>query len=215
MRIFRESGMWPPSFSVIEKKIAIYAEPRPTTPLPHIWKLVLISLNGIYGLRTSLAFHCARGLVDRATVAASAISNELRQSSAERGDRRLQATHSQYNQMDQESQNNTDVRGISSEERLWKKTIEQQHCQQKEQEDEDEDNIEATSGKDEDKGPISYCQQIKESLPNQSVEDEWPLSHKTANTASNHIIRTMRIIRMTRTRTCGLQDGESGAAWIH
>ncbi len=72
--------------------------------------------------------------------------------------------------MDQESQNNTDVRGILSEERLWEKAIEQQHCQQKEQEDEDEDDIEATSG--EDKGPISCCQQIKESFPNQRVEDE-------------------------------------------
>jgi hypothetical protein len=63
--------------------------------------------------------------------------------------------HSQYNQMDQESQSNTDIRGISSEERLWEKTIEPQHQQQKEPEDEDEDNIEATSG--EDKSPISYC----------------------------------------------------------
>ncbi|ELR06939.1 hypothetical protein VC83_05945 [Pseudogymnoascus destructans] len=71
--------------------------------------------------------------------------------------------------MDQESQNNKDVRGISSEERLWEKTIEQQHCQQK-QEDEDEDDIEAASGKD--KGPISYCQQIKESPQHQRLEDE-------------------------------------------
>jgi hypothetical protein len=81
--------------------------------------------------------------------------------------------------MDQESQNNTDVRGISSEERLWEKKIEQQHCQQKEQEDEDEDNIDATSGEDE--GPISYCQQIKESPQHQRVEHETivvaPLSH--------------------------------------
>ncbi|KFZ25088.1 hypothetical protein V502_00430 [Pseudogymnoascus sp. VKM F-4520 (FW-2644)] len=72
--------------------------------------------------------------------------------------------------MDQESQNNTDLRGISSEERLGEKTIEQQHCQQKEQEDEDEDDIEATSG--EDKGPISYGQQIKESPQHQRLEDE-------------------------------------------
>ena len=64
--------------------------------------------------------------------------------------------------MDQESQNNTDLRGISSEERLGEKTIDQQHFQQKEQDVEDEDGIEATSGKD--KGRISYCQQMKESL---------------------------------------------------
>ncbi|KFY97716.1 hypothetical protein V500_01950, partial [Pseudogymnoascus sp. VKM F-4518 (FW-2643)] len=76
------------------------------------------------------------------------------------------APHSQYNQMDQESQNNTDVRGISSEERLWEKTVEQQHCQQKEQEDEDEDEDE------DDTEAISYCQQIKESLRNQPLEDE-------------------------------------------
>ncbi|KFY68573.1 hypothetical protein V496_00988 [Pseudogymnoascus sp. VKM F-4515 (FW-2607)] len=99
------------------------------------------------------------------------IEGELRQTSAEaRGSPPLSAAHSQYNQMDQESQNNTEVRVISSEERLWEKTIEQQHYQQKEQEDEDEDDIEATSG--EDKGPIGYCQQIKESLQNQRVEDE-------------------------------------------
>ncbi len=72
--------------------------------------------------------------------------------------------------MDQESQNNTDVRGISSEERLWEKTIEPQHCQQKAQEDEDEDDIESTSG--ENNGPISYCQQIKKTLQHQRVEDE-------------------------------------------
>ncbi|KAG9230732.1 hypothetical protein BJ875DRAFT_144333 [Amylocarpus encephaloides] len=72
--------------------------------------------------------------------------------------------------MDQESQNNADVRGISSEERLWEKTIEPQHCQQKEPEDEDEDDIEATSA--EDKAPISYGRQIKESLQHQRVEDE-------------------------------------------
>jgi hypothetical protein len=70
--------------------------------------------------------------------------------------------------MNQESQNNTEVRGISSEERLWEKTIEQQQCQQKEQEDEDD--IEVISG--DNKGPISYCQQIKESLQHQRVEDE-------------------------------------------
>jgi hypothetical protein len=49
-------------------------------------------------------------------------------------------------------------------------TIEQQHCQQKEQGDEDEDDIEAISG--ENKGPISLCQQINESLQRQRVEDE-------------------------------------------
>ncbi|KFY98731.1 hypothetical protein V500_01563 [Pseudogymnoascus sp. VKM F-4518 (FW-2643)] len=44
------------------------------------------------------------------------------------------------------------------------------HCQQKEQEDEDEDEIEATGG--EDKGPISYGQQLKESPQHQRLEDE-------------------------------------------
>ncbi|OBT65048.1 hypothetical protein VE03_05182 [Pseudogymnoascus sp. 23342-1-I1] len=78
------------------------------------------------------------------------IEDELRQTLAEAGGSPpLSAAYSQYNQMDQESQNNTDVR---------------------EQEGEDEDDIEATSG--EDKGPISYCQQINESLQNQRVEDE-------------------------------------------
>ncbi|OBT86396.1 hypothetical protein VE02_05284 [Pseudogymnoascus sp. 03VT05] len=43
-------------------------------------------------------------------------------------------------------------------------------CDRGGQEGEDEDDIEATSG--EDKGPISYCQQINESLQNQRVEDE-------------------------------------------
>ena len=69
--------------------------------------------------------------------------------------------------MNQERQNTTEVRGISSKE-LWEKTIEQQQCQQKEREDEDD--IEAISG--DNKGPISYCQQIKESLQHQRVEDE-------------------------------------------
>ncbi len=111
----------------------------------------------------------AGGSCDRGSVCD--IKDELRQTSAEAGGSLpSSAAHSQYNQMDQESQNNTGVRGISSEERLWEKTIEQQHCQQEEQENEDEDDIEATSG--EDKGPISYCQQIKESLQNQRVEDE-------------------------------------------
>jgi len=36
IKAFRELGMWPLSFSIIEKKIAVYAEPRLTTPLPHI-----------------------------------------------------------------------------------------------------------------------------------------------------------------------------------
>ncbi|KFY15870.1 hypothetical protein V491_05527 [Pseudogymnoascus sp. VKM F-3775] len=72
--------------------------------------------------------------------------------------------------MDQESQNNTDVRDISIEERLGEKTIEQQCCQQKKQEDEDKGDTEATSGKD--KGPISYCQQINKTLQHQRVEDE-------------------------------------------
>ncbi|ELR10098.1 hypothetical protein GMDG_04498 [Pseudogymnoascus destructans 20631-21] len=99
------------------------------------------------------------------------IEDELRQTSAEAGGLPPSSSaHSQYNQMDHESQNNTDVQGISSDERLWEKTIEQQHCQQKEQEDEDEDDIEATSGKD--KGPISLCQQVNESLQLPQVEDE-------------------------------------------
>jgi hypothetical protein len=67
--------------------------------------------------------------------------------------------------MNQESLNNTEIRGSSSEERLWDKTIEQQQCQQKEQEAEAD--IEAISG--ESKGSTSYCQQIKE---NQRVEDD-------------------------------------------
>jgi len=72
--------------------------------------------------------------------------------------------------MNQESQNNTEVEGISSKERLWEETIEEQHCQQKEQGDEGEDDIEAISG--ENKGPISLCQQVNESLHPQRVEDE-------------------------------------------
>ena len=36
IKAFRESGMWPPSFSVIEKKIAVYAPPRLSTPPPHL-----------------------------------------------------------------------------------------------------------------------------------------------------------------------------------
>jgi len=35
IKSFRESGMWPPSFSVTEKKIAVYSEPWPNTPPPH------------------------------------------------------------------------------------------------------------------------------------------------------------------------------------
>jgi hypothetical protein len=47
------------------------------------------------------------------------IEDELRQFSAEAGGSPpSRAAHSQNNQMDQESQNSTDVRGISSEERL-------------------------------------------------------------------------------------------------
>ncbi|OBT82023.1 hypothetical protein VE02_09814 [Pseudogymnoascus sp. 03VT05] len=86
----------------------------------------------------------ADGSCDRGSVCD--IKDELRQTSAEAGGSPpSSAAHSQYNQMDQEGQNNTDIRGISSEERLWEKTIEQQHCQQKEQEDEQEDNTEASS----------------------------------------------------------------------
>jgi hypothetical protein len=111
----------------------------------------------------------AGGSCDRSSVCD--IEDELLQTSEEaEGSPPSSAAHPQYNQMDQESQNNTDVRCISSEERLWEKTIEPQHCQQTEQEDEDEGDIEAISG--EDKGLISYCQQIKESLQHQRVEDE-------------------------------------------
>lgn len=120
-------------------------------------------------MRPSLLRERAGGSCDRGSVCD--IEDELRQTSAEAGGSPpSSAAHSQYNQMDQESQNNTDLRGISSEERLGEKTIDQQHCQQKEQEDEDEDDIEATSGKD--KGPISYGQQIKKSPQHQRLEDE-------------------------------------------
>ncbi|KFY96757.1 hypothetical protein V500_02307 [Pseudogymnoascus sp. VKM F-4518 (FW-2643)] len=115
-------------------------------------------------LRERACRSCDRGCV-------CDIEDELQQTSTEAGGPLpSSAAHSQYNQMDQESQNNSDVRGTSSEERLWEKTIEQQHFQQKEQEDEQEENTEATSG--EDKGPISYCQQIKDSPQHQRVEDE-------------------------------------------
>ena len=99
------------------------------------------------------------------------IEDELRHTSEEaEGSPVSSATHSQCNQTNQESPNNTEVQGSSSEERLWEKTIEQQQCQQKEQGDEDEDDIEAISG--ENKGPISLCQQVNESLQAQRVEDE-------------------------------------------
>ncbi|KFY31934.1 hypothetical protein V493_00661 [Pseudogymnoascus sp. VKM F-4281 (FW-2241)] len=92
----------------------------------------------------------AGGSCDRGTVCD--IEDDLQQTSAEAGGSPpSRAAHSQYNQMDQESQNNTDVRGTSSEERVWEKTIEQQHCQQQAQEDEDEDDREATSS--DNKGP--------------------------------------------------------------
>ncbi|KFY02937.1 hypothetical protein V490_00356 [Pseudogymnoascus sp. VKM F-3557] len=111
----------------------------------------------------------AGGSCDRGSVCN--IENVLRQTSAETvASPPSSAAHSQYNQMDQESQNSTDVRGISSEERLWEKTIERLHSEQKAQEDEDKDDIEAISG--DNKGPTSYCQQIKEGLQHQRVEDE-------------------------------------------
>jgi hypothetical protein len=98
------------------------------------------------------------------------IEDKLRQASEEAEESPpSSATHSQCNQTNQESQNNTEVRGIPGDERLWEKTREQQ-CLQKEQDDEDEDGIEAISG--ENKGPISYCQQIKGSFQHQRVEDE-------------------------------------------
>ncbi|ELR10299.1 hypothetical protein GMDG_04683 [Pseudogymnoascus destructans 20631-21] len=87
-----------------------------------------------------------------------------------RGSPPLSAAHSQYNQIKQKSQNNTDVRGTSSEERLWEKTIEQQHCQQKVQEDEDKDDMEATSS--DNNGQVSYCQQIMTTVQHEQVEDE-------------------------------------------
>ncbi|ELR02012.1 hypothetical protein GMDG_05176 [Pseudogymnoascus destructans 20631-21] len=120
-------------------------------------------------MRPSLLRERACGSCDRGCVCD--IEDELQQTLAEAGGPvPSSAAHSLYNQMDQESQNNTDVRGTSSEERLWEETIEQQHCQQKEQEDEQEDNTEATSG--EDKGPISYCQRIQDGPQHQRVEDE-------------------------------------------
>ena len=46
IKAFRESGMWPPSFSIIEKKIAVYAPPRLSTPPPHLEaRLQLIEWN--------------------------------------------------------------------------------------------------------------------------------------------------------------------------
>lgn len=96
--------------------------------------------------------------------------DELRQTCPEAGaSPPSSAAHSQYSQMDQESQI-IQTQGISSEVRLWEKTIERLHCQQKAQEDEDKDDIEAISG--DNKGPTSYCQQIKEGLRHQRVEDE-------------------------------------------
>ncbi|KFY03756.1 hypothetical protein V490_00093 [Pseudogymnoascus sp. VKM F-3557] len=117
------------------------------------------------------------------------IKDELQQTSTEAGGPLpSSAAHSQYDRMDQESQDNTNVRGASSEERLWEQTIEQQHCQQKEQEDELEDNTEATSG--EDKGPISYCQQIKDNPQHQRLEDEIiveaPLSQVRKNSVKSY-----------------------------
>ncbi|KFY78809.1 hypothetical protein V498_09049 [Pseudogymnoascus sp. VKM F-4517 (FW-2822)] len=114
-------------------------------------------------LRERAGESCDRGSV-------CGIEDELRQTSAEAGGSPpSSAAHSQCNPLNQENQNNTEVCGITIEELLWKKKIEQQQCQQNEQ-DEQEDNIEATSG--EDKGPISYCQQIKDSPQHQRVEDE-------------------------------------------
>jgi len=36
IKSFRELGMWPLNFSIIEKKIAVYAPPWLTTPPPHV-----------------------------------------------------------------------------------------------------------------------------------------------------------------------------------
>ena len=120
-------------------------------------------------MRPSPLCQRAGGSSDRGSVCD--IEDELRHSLAGAGGSPpSSAAHSQYNQMDQESQNNTDVRDISIEERLGEKTIEQQCCQQKKQEGEDKDDTEAISGKD--KGPISYCQQINKTLQHQRVEDE-------------------------------------------
>ncbi|KFX97016.1 hypothetical protein V490_03001 [Pseudogymnoascus sp. VKM F-3557] len=99
------------------------------------------------------------------------IENELRQTSKET-ERSLpsSAAHCQCNPLNQDTQDNTEIRGIPTEDLLWRKTIEQQQCQQNEQEDEQEDDIEATSS--DDKGLISYCQQMKESPQHHRVRDE-------------------------------------------
>ncbi|KFY42804.1 hypothetical protein V494_02234 [Pseudogymnoascus sp. VKM F-4513 (FW-928)] len=120
-------------------------------------------------IRPSPLRETASGSCDRGCVCD--IEDELQQTSAEAGGPLpSSAAHSQYNQIDQEIQNNTDVQGTLSEEQLWEETIEQKHCQQKEQEDEQEDNTEATSS--EDTGPISYYQKIGDSPQHQGVEDE-------------------------------------------
>jgi hypothetical protein len=105
-------------------------------------------------MRPSLIRQRAGGSCDRGSVCD--IENEPRQTSKEaEGLPPSSAAHFQCNPLNQETQNSTEVRGISTEELLWRMTTEQQQCQQNEQEDEQEDDLEATSS--EDKGPISYC----------------------------------------------------------
>ncbi|KFZ00298.1 hypothetical protein V500_01101 [Pseudogymnoascus sp. VKM F-4518 (FW-2643)] len=173
---FSKDGKQRPSFAELDSTFPVHVR----RPSPSCSELAETTGNDqihqgvekaiVDEMRPSPLRERAGGSCDRGSVCD--IEDEVRQTSAEAGGASppSSAAHSQYNQMDQESQNNTDVRGISSEERLWEKTIERLHCQQKAQEDEDGDDIEATSG--EDKGPISYGQQSKESPQHQRVEDE-------------------------------------------
>ncbi|KFY98512.1 hypothetical protein V498_01413, partial [Pseudogymnoascus sp. VKM F-4517 (FW-2822)] len=134
-----------------------------------------------YPLRERAGGSCDRGSV-------CDIEDELRQTLPEAGGSpSSRAAHSQYNQMDQEIQNSTDVRGSSGKERLWEKTIEQQNCQQKAQEDEDKDDTVATSS--DNKGPVSYCQQIT-TVQHQRVKGETvvvaPLSQDRQHSAKSY-----------------------------
>ncbi|ELR08218.1 hypothetical protein GMDG_03028 [Pseudogymnoascus destructans 20631-21] len=120
-------------------------------------------------MRPSLLRERAGGSCDRGSVCD--IENEPQQTSKEpEGSPPSSAAHSQCNLLNQETQDNTEIRGISTEELLWRKMIEQQQCQQNEKEDEQEDDIEVTSS--DDKGLISYCQQMKESPQHHRVRDE-------------------------------------------
>ncbi|ELR07361.1 hypothetical protein GMDG_08376 [Pseudogymnoascus destructans 20631-21] len=172
---FSKDGQQLPSFAELDSKFPVHVRrPSPncselaeTTGHDQIHQDVEKAI--VDEMRPSPLRERACGSCDRGYVCD--IEDELQQTSAEAGGPlRSSAAHSQYNQMDQESQNNTDVRGTSREERLWEETIEQQHCQQNEQEDEQEDNTEATSS--EDKRPISYYQQTKDSPQHQQLEDK-------------------------------------------